>query len=122
MTGQHEHTSPIKCLCARSLTSHGAESEALVHVVVVSGAAPPHVIAPPVHGAVRVVAAAVEEGEVTQGAVGVSASCCNDGWNREREQLPIITKRTQQSYVSSVSKNGLFMMLALNKQPEELHI
>lgn len=66
---------------ARTLTGHGAESEALLRVVVVGGTAPPHAVPAPVRGAVGVVAAAVEEGEVAQGAVGVPASRYHNGWN-----------------------------------------
>lgn len=58
---------------AHTLTIHGAESKALVSVVVVGGATPPHAITTPIRGAVSVVASTVEEGEVTQGTVGVSA-------------------------------------------------
>lgn len=70
-------------VCIHTLTSHGAESKALLCVVVVGGTTPSHAITTAVRGAVGVVAAAVEEGEVAQGAVGVPTSCCHNGWNRE---------------------------------------
>lgn len=68
---------------AHTLTSHRAESKALLRVVVVGGTTPPHAITASICGAVSVVAATVEEGEVAQGAVGVSTSCCHNGCNRE---------------------------------------
>lgn len=61
-----------------TLTSHGAESKALVVVIIMSGTAPPHAVTTPIRGAFSVVASAVEEGKVTEGVVGVSTSCCHD--------------------------------------------
>jgi len=54
----------------------------------VGGATPPHAITSPVRGAVGVVAAAIEEGEVAQGTMGVSTSGSHNGWNRDREISP----------------------------------
>ena len=70
-----------------TLTSHGAESKALLCVVDVGGTTPPHAVTSPIRGAVSVVTAAVEEGEVAQAAVGVSTSCCHDGWKRDGSTL-----------------------------------
>lgn len=72
-----------------TLTSHGAKSKALLCVVVVGGATPPHAITASVRGAIGVVAATVEEGEMAQAAVGVSTSCCHNGWNRDRDTVYI---------------------------------
>lgn len=69
-----------------TLTSHGAESKELFCVVVMGGTTPSHAIAAPIRGAVGVVAATVEEGEVAQGTIGVSTSCCYNGWIIEGTQ------------------------------------
>lgn len=69
-----------------TLTSHGAESKQLVCVIVMGGTTPSHAIASPIRGAVGVVAATVEEGELAQGTVRVSTSCCYNGWIMEGTQ------------------------------------
>lgn len=65
---------------SHTLTSHGAESKPLLRIIVMSGTAPSHAIPATISGAVGVVTTTVEEGEVTQGTVGVSTSCCYNGW------------------------------------------
>lgn len=50
------------------------------------GTTPSHAIAAPIRGAVGVVAATVEEGELAQGTVGVSTPCCHNGWIMEGTQ------------------------------------
>lgn len=66
-----------------TLTSHGAESIALLCVIVVGGTTPPHAITAPISGTFGVVASTVEEREVAQTAVGVSTSGYHNGCNRE---------------------------------------
>lgn len=61
-----------------SLTIHGAETKELVCVIVIGGTAPSHGITAPVRGALCVVAATVQEGEVAQGTIGVSTPCCHN--------------------------------------------
>lgn len=62
-----------------ALTSHGAESIHLLSVIVISSAAPSHAISSPISGAVCIITATVEEGEVAQGTIGVSTNCCYNG-------------------------------------------
>lgn len=75
-----------------ALTSHGTESIHLLSVIVVSSAAPSHAISSPISGAVCVIATTVEEGEVAQSTIGVSANCCYNGWiEHERNALLLVT-------------------------------
>lgn len=70
-TTSHQHLeSP------HTLTSHGAEAEASLCVVVCCSAAPLHAVSTAVSGAVGVVPAVVEVGELAQSTIRISASCC----------------------------------------------
>lgn len=60
-----------------ALTCHGTEAKPLLSVIVISCAAPFHAISPAVSGAVSVVTAVVEEGELTECTIGVSSSGCD---------------------------------------------
>lgn len=57
--------------------SHGAESELLVSIIVLCGSTPLHVVPPALRSTVRVVVVVVQEREVAEGAVGISASSLN---------------------------------------------
>lgn len=70
-----------------TLTSHGAKSKELLCIIVVGGTTPPHAITTPIRGALCVVATAVEEGKVTEGAVGVSTSCRHNGWDGDTHKM-----------------------------------
>lgn len=57
------------------LTSHGAETETLLIVIVCCGAAPFHPISTSFCGAVSVVLTIIDEWELTQSSIGITTTC-----------------------------------------------
>lgn len=58
--------------------SHGTEPKTLFLIIVCCGATPFHAVSTPICSAVGVVSAIVEEGELAQSAIGITASCCHN--------------------------------------------
>lgn len=71
------------------LTSHRAESKLLIGIVVLGGATPFHVVPPTLRSTVSVIAVVVQEGEVAQSTIGISASSLNQNCPRQHRNRQI---------------------------------
>lgn len=76
-TSPQAASGPQASLTGPHLTSHGTEPKLLVHVIVLGCSTPFHVVPPALRSTVGVVTVVVQEGEVAQGTVGISASSLN---------------------------------------------
>lgn len=65
------------------LTSHGTEPKTLFCVIVRCGATPFHAISTSLCSTVSVVSAIVEEGELAQSTIRITASCCHNHCERK---------------------------------------
>lgn len=83
-------------------TCHWTEAEALFPIKVVGGPAPLHAVLATISGAVGVVAAVVEVGELTQGAVGVSTAGRHQNYtpeHRTKAMLRVPKTSRHQDYL-----------------------
>lgn len=105
-TNQTKHT----------LTSHWTEPVALFCVVVVGGTAPPHAVPAPVGGALGVVLTAVEEGEVAEGAVGVSTSGHHGGCDVNRKEAVSVSFPFCDTWQNLTSRSGASPDFSVQKE------